>query len=81
MTPLILICVVCAIAGAVIAQSKNRPAWHGAFAGGLVGPIGVLIVAVAPKLEPGSKAVTRTPAPIGSTGTRSLVRWLGSGRP
>lgn len=50
----ILILGVCAIAGALISQSKNREPWIGALLGLLLGVIGLVIVAVMPKLPPAS---------------------------
>jgi hypothetical protein len=50
-------CLVGGILGAVIAQSKNRSAWEGAFLGVLLGLLGVLIVALLPKI-----AESQTPA-------------------
>jgi hypothetical protein len=50
----VLWCLVGGILGAVVAQSKNRKAWHGALLGVLLGLIGVLIVALLPEVPEAS---------------------------
>jgi hypothetical protein len=47
----VLWCLIGGILGAVIAQSKNRKTWEGALLGVLLGLIGVLIVALLPKVS------------------------------
>lgn len=41
----------CAIAGAVIADRRGGKAWLGALVGAVLGPIGVLLVAVLPPTD------------------------------
>ena len=47
----LVIGLVCAIAGALVAQSKNRSPLVGGLAGLLLSVVGVAIVALLPKLE------------------------------
>jgi len=54
-TPLVAVLVWCAcgVIGAMIAQSKNRPPMEGLIWGIALGPIGLLVIASRPRLEPG----------------------------
>jgi hypothetical protein len=61
----VLWCLVGGILGAVIAQSKNRKTWQGALLGVLLGLIGVLIVALLPKLPERSSVGRASGDPIG----------------
>jgi hypothetical protein len=67
----VFVAVVCAIASAVIAQSKNNPVGQYAFVGLILGPIGLLIAAVA---KPTPQAVSAPPGwlpdPSGQPGLR-----------
>jgi hypothetical protein len=60
-------CLIGGILGAVIARSKNRKTWEGALLGVLLGLIGVLIVALLPKVSdtppPASPAPSATTRP------------------
>jgi hypothetical protein len=48
---ILILWLVCAVVGALIAQSKNRSPVVGALWGGLLGVIGVVIIACHSKLE------------------------------
>lgn len=68
-TVLILLLIICAIAGSLIAAHKNLGRIYGAIAGLFLGPIGVLIVTVErPKPPKG------TPAPPSRKERKRLAR-------
>jgi hypothetical protein len=50
---ILVVWAICGIAGAMIFQSKNRRAWHGAALGVVLGVFGVLIAACMSKKKPG----------------------------
>jgi hypothetical protein len=51
-TTFLVIWIVCGVIGAMIAAGKERPLWHGAALGFLLGLIGLLIIALLPRRAP-----------------------------
>ena len=68
---------VCGGAGAYVAAQKKREQGEGLVFGLILGPIGVLIVACLPSVEPGRRIRIETPAPVEPTQPQSRFCSMG----